>query len=303
MGQGRIATIDAFIGNTPLVPLQRLYRGPNVVLCKLEGLNPAGSIKDRPAFSMIQRARERGRIHPGDRLIEATSGNTGIALAMASAILGYRMTLVMPENQSLERRNVMRAYGATLVLTSEQGGMEEAIDVVRTMEERGKGVVLDQFANSDNPLSHYQGTGPEIWRDTNGRVTHFVASTGTTGTLMGVSRYLKEQNPAIQIVAVTPARGECISGIRAWPQEYMPAIFDPRQLDSRRVVSREVAERTTRALARSEGLFAGISSGGNVATAIKLASELENNGVHNAVIATILCDSGERYLSTRIFRI
>ncbi|HUX22635.1 MAG TPA: cysteine synthase CysM [Spirochaetia bacterium] len=296
-----IKSVEECIGETPLVGLRRIYRGPNRVACKLEGNNPAGSVKDRPALSMIVRAEASGRIKPGDTLIEATSGNTGIALAMAAAIKGYRMVLVMPENMSVERRASMRAYGAELRLTPSGAGMEAAIDLAREMERAGEGVILDQFANPDNPLAHYETTGPEIWRDTEGKITHFVASTGTTGTIMGTSRFLKEKNPKIRIVAVTPDEEGGIPGIRAWPKEYLPKIFEPARLDERRRVSKGDAEEMTRRLAREEGLFCGISSGGNVAVAAKLATELESEGVQDALIVTIICDRGDRYLSTGVF--
>ncbi|MFW5995271.1 MAG: cysteine synthase CysM [Spirochaetia bacterium] len=297
-----IYTLEQCIGGTPLVRLRRLYDGPNTVLCKLEGNNPAGSVKDRPAYSMIRRAEESGRIKPGDSLIEATSGNTGIALAMVAATMGYTMKIIMPEHMSAERRAVMKAFGAELILTSRQGGMEEAIDTARSLEREGKGIILDQFSNSDNSLSHYEGTGPEIWDDTDGTVTHFVASTGTTGTVMGVSRYLKEKNPDIQIIGVRPDSAGGIPGIRAWPKEYEPAIYEPERIDVFREVDSTTAEETTRQLARSEGIFAGISSGGNVAVAVNYARELEKSGVTDAVIVVIICDRGDRYLSTGVFR-
>ena len=294
-------TLDQFVGNTPLVRLQRLpglinqSRG-NVILAKLEGNNPAGSVKDRPALSMIRQAEVRGQIHPGDTLIEATSGNTGIALAMAAAMRGYRMILVMPENQSAERKQTMRAYGAELVLTPKDGGMELARDVAERMQTEGKGLILDQFANSDNPLAHYEGTGPEIWRDTGGEITHFVSSMGTTGTIVGTSRFLKQQNPEIQIVGCQPEDGSQIPGIRKWPQAYLPRIYDSRAVDTLEFVSQADAENMARRLAKEEGLFAGISSGGAVAVALRIAEKLEN-----AVIVTILCDRGDRYLSTGVF--
>ncbi len=296
-----VHTVEQCIGNTPLVKLRRLYAGKNLVLCKLEGNNPAGSVKDRPAYWMIRRAQEAGRIKPGDTLLEATSGNTGIALAMAASILGYKMVLVMPEHMSAERRATMKAYGARLVLTSKAGSMEESIDTARRMEADGEGIILDQFANPDNPLAHYETTGPEIWRDTDGTVTHFVASTGTTGTLMGTGRYLKEQNPKVEIVGVAPDGEGGIPGIRAWPPEYLPRIFEPERLDKKLTVSKERAEETTRALAAREGIFAGISSGGNVAIATDMAHELERRGTTDAVIVTIICDRGDRYLSTGVF--
>ncbi|HEX5802504.1 MAG TPA: cysteine synthase CysM [Azospira sp.] len=294
-------TLENFVGNTPLVQLKRLPgelaagRG-NLVLAKLEGNNPAGSVKDRPALSMIVRAEARGDIKPGATLIEATSGNTGIALAMAAAMRGYRMILVMPENQSVERRQTMRAYGAELVLTPKEGGMELARDVAERMRDEGKGIILDQFANPDNPLAHYEGTGPEIWRDTGGRITHFVSSMGTTGTIMGVSRYLKEQNPAVCIVGCQPEEGSQIPGIRKWPEAYLPKIFDRSRVDRVESVSQAEAEEITRRLAREEGIFAGISSGGALAVALRIAAEVEN-----ATIVSIVCDRGDRYLSTGVF--
>ena len=294
-------TLEDYVGNTPLVRLKRLpgaaieARG-NVILAKLEGNNPAGSVKDRPALSMITRAERRGDIKPGDTLIEATSGNTGIALAMAAAMGGYRMILIMPENQSVERRQTMRAFGAELVLTPRDGGMELARDVAEKMRNEGRGIILDQFANPDNPLAHYEGTGPEIWRDTDGRVTHFVSSMGTTGTIMGVSRYLKEQNPDVCIVGCQPEDGSHIPGIRKWPEAYLPKIFDRARVDRTESVSQGDAERMTRRLACEEGIFAGISSGGAVAVALRLAAE-----VSNATIVTIVCDRGDRYLSTGVF--
>ncbi len=294
-------TLEEFVGNTPLVRLKRIAgadneRRNNLILAKLEGNNPAGSVKDRPALSMILRAEARGDIKPGDTLIEATSGNTGIALAMAAALRGYRMILVMPENQSVERRQTMRAFGAELVLTAREGGMEIARDIAEKMRDEGRGIILDQFANPDNPLAHYQGTGPEIWRDTAGRVTHFVSSMGTTGTIMGVSRYLKEQNPAVQIVGCQPEEGSQIAGIRKWPEAYLPKIFERRRVDRIEEVSQAAAEDVTRRLAREEGIFAGVSSGGALAVALRLSRELEN-----AVIVTIVCDRGDRYLSTGVF--
>ncbi len=290
-------TLDHFVGNTPLVQLQRMAgRTSNTILLKLEGNNPAGSVKDRPAYSMISRAEARGDIKPGDTLIEATSGNTGIALAMVAAMRGYKMILVMPENQSIERRQSMTAYGAELILTPKDGSMELARDVAMKLQAEGEGVVLDQFGNSDNPLAHYETTGPEIWRDTKGKVTHFVASMGTTGTIMGVSRYLKEQNPAIQIIGVQPEEGSQIPGIRKWPEAYLPKIYDAKRVDALRYVNQAQAENTTRQLAAKEGIFAGISSGGGLYTALKLSQEVEN-----AVIVTIVCDRGDRYLSTGVF--
>ena len=290
-------TLEATVGNTPLVQLQRLPgTTSNRVLVKLEGNNPAGSVKDRPAMSMIQHAERRGEIKPGDTLIEATSGNTGIALAMAAAIKGYRMVLIMPEHMSLERRAVMKAFGAEIILVSKEASMEGARDLAREMGKRGEGRELDQFSNPDNPLAHYEGTGPEIWRDTQGGVTHFVSAMGTTGTIMGTSRYLKEQNPDIEIVGVTPAEGSSIPGIRRWPEAYLPAIFDAASVDRTIEVSQAEAETTTLALAAREGLFAGISSGGAVAAALSLSQQVEN-----AVIVAIICDRGDRYLSTGVF--
>jgi len=289
-------TIESFIGNTPLLRLQRLpARNSNVVLVKLEGNNPAGSVKDRPALSMINHAEARGEIQPGDTLIEATSGNTGIALAMAAAIKGYRMVLLMPANMSIERRAAMRAYGAELVLI-EEGGMEAARDLADQMQAEGKGHVLDQFANPDNPLAHYEHTGPEIWRDTQGSITHFVSSMGTTGTIVGTSRYLKEQNADIQIVGVQPTEGSQIPGIRRWPEAYLPKIYNPDRVDRIIDIEQHDAEQTTRDLAAREGIFCGVSSGGAVAAALKLSLEVEN-----AVIVSIICDRGDRYLSTGIF--
>ncbi len=289
-------TIEEFAGNTPLVRLQRLDAGSSTVLLKLEGNNPAGSVKDRPALSMIRRAEERGELKSGDVLIEATSGNTGIALAMAAAIRGYRMILVMPDNMSVERRAVMRAYGAEIVLTPAKGSMEGAIDHARAMQSAGEGRILDQFGNADNPRAHYEGTGPEIWRDTDGQITHFVSAMGTTGTIMGVSRYLKEVNPAIEIVGVQPAEGARVPGIRRWPKEYLPDIYDASRVDRTLDVSQEEAEETARDLAAREGIFAGISSGGAVAAALRVAREVEQG-----VIVTIVCDRGDRYLSTGVF--
>ncbi len=290
-------TLEDFVGATPLVRLQRIPGNTsNVLLAKLEGNNPAGSVKDRPALSMIVHAEKRGAIKPGDTLIEATSGNTGIALAMAAAMRGYRMILVMPENQSLERRQTMRAFGAELVLTPKAGGMETARDVAERMQADGKGLILDQFANPDNPLSHYEGTGPEVWRDTQGKVTHFVATMGTTGTIMGTSRFLKEMNPAIQIIGVHPKDGANVPGIRKWPPEYLPRIFDRARVDRVIEVSQAEAEEMARRLAREEGIFAGISSGGGLAVALKISAEVEN-----AVIVHVVCDRGDRYLSTGVF--
>ena len=296
-----VYTVEDCIGNTPLVQLRRLYDGPNMVLAKLEGDNPAGSVKDRPAYSMILHAEESGRIKPGDTLIEATSGNTGIALAMVAAVRGYRMVLIMPEHMSSERRAVMKAYGAEVVLTPREKSMEGAIDLARQMEADGKGVILDQFGNSDNPRAHYETTGPEVWRDTDGRVTHFVASTGTTGTIMGTGRYLKEQNADIQVVGVIPDENGGIPGIRHWPKEYEPAIYEPERLDDRRTVSKATAEKTMRDLAAMEGIFAGVSSGGNVAVALDVAAELDASGVKDAVIVVIICDRGDRYISTGVY--
>lgn len=290
-------TIDEFVGNTPLVRLQRIPGNTsNIILAKLEGNNPAGSVKDRPALSMIAHAEARGDIKPGDTLIEATSGNTGIALAMAAAIKGYKMVLVMPDNQSLERRQTMKAFGAELVLTPKVGSMELARDTADKMQAEGRGVILNQFANQDNPLAHYEGTGPEIWSDTEGKITHFVSSMGTTGTIMGTSRYLKEVNPTIQIVGVQPRDGAQIPGIRKWPQEYLPEICDFSRIDRMIEVGQPDAEEMTRRLAREEGIFAGISSGGALVAALQLSQEVEN-----AVIVSIVCDRGDRYLSTGVF--
>ena len=290
-------TLESFVGNTPLVKLQRLSGNPsNTILGKLEGNNPAGSVKDRPALSMIKHAEMRGEIKSGDTLIEATSGNTGIALAMVAATRGYRMILIMPENMSVERRAVMKAFGAKIVLTSDAGSMEEAIDVSRELEAKGKGKILDQFANKDNPRSHYEGTGPELWGDTNGKITHFVSAMGTTGTIMGASRFLKEKNPNIQIIGVQPEDGARIPGIRRWPKEYLPKIFEPTRVDRIIDVSQELAEKTTIELGVKEGIFAGISSGGSVAAALQISNEVEN-----AVIVSIICDRGDRYLSTNVF--
>jgi cysteine synthase B len=287
-------TIEAFIGRTPLVRLQRLPgETTNTILVKLEGNNPAGSVKDRPVASMIRQAQERGDITPGDTLIEATSGNTGIALAMVAAILGYQMILIMPSNSSAERRASMKAYGADIILTD---GMESARDLALQMEVEGKGKVLNQFANFDNPLAHYEGTGPEIWQDTHGKVTHFVSAMGTTGTIMGTSRYLKEQNPQVQVVGVQPAEGASIPGIRRWPEAYMPSIFEPERVDQVIDVTQEEAEETMRRLAREEGIFAGVSSGGALAAALKLSQQVEH-----AVIVSIVCDRGDRYISTGVF--
>ncbi len=291
------STLESFVGNTPLVRLQRLPgETSNNLLVKLEGNNPAGSVKDRPALSMIRYAEERGEIAPGDTLIEATSGNTGIALAMVAAIKGYRMVLVMPEHMSVERRAVMKTFGAEIILVSREESMEGARDLAMQMESDGKGKVLDQFANPDNPRAHYEGTGPEIWRDTSGEITHFVSAMGTTGTIMGTSRYLKEQNPAVEIVGVTPAEGASIPGIRRWPQAYLPSIFDAARVDRTLEVGQQDAEQVTLDLARREGIFAGISSGGAVAAALQLSLRVEN-----AVIVAIICDRGDRYLSTGVF--
>ena len=290
-------TLEDYVGNTPLVRLKRINAGHNnVILAKLEGNNPAGSVKDRPALSMILHAEARGDIKPGDTLIEATSGNTGIALAMAAAMRGYRMILVMPENQSIERRQTMRAFGAELVLTPTSGGMESARDLALRLSAEGRGRILDQFANPDNPLAHHAGTGPELWEQTGGRITHFVSAMGTTGTIMGTSRFLKAKNPAICIVGCQPEDGSQIPGIRKWPQAYLPRIFERERVDRIESVSQAAAEDMTRRLAREEGIFAGISSGGALHVALRVAAETEN-----AVIATIVCDRGDRYLSTGVF--
>ncbi len=290
-------TLEDFVGNTPLVRLKRLPgKTSNTLLLKLEGNNPAGSVKDRPAFSMIRRAQERGDIKPGDTLIEPTSGNTGIALAMCAAMMGYRMVLVMPEHLSVERRQSMAAFGAEIVLTPREGGMEMARDVAEKMRDEGKGTILDQFANPDNPLSHYEGTGPEIWRDTQGGITHFVSSMGTTGTIMGCSRFFKEKNPKIQVVGCQPTDGSQIPGIRKWPAQYLPKICDWKQVDRVIEVSQADAESMTRRLAREEGIFAGISSGGALWAALQVLQEVEN-----ALIVSIVCDRGDRYLSTGVF--
>jgi cysteine synthase B len=292
-------TLDDFVGNTPLVRLKRIAGDTsNVILAKLEGNNPAGSVKDRPALSMIRKAEERGQIKPGDTLIEATSGNTGIALAMVAAMRGYRMILVMPEHLSVERRQSMAAFGAKFVLTPKDGGMEKARDVAEQMQVEGKGLILDQFANPDNPLAHYEGTGPEIWRDTHGQITHFVSSMGTTGTIMGCARYFKEQNPGIVIVGCQPTDGSQIPGIRKWPEAYMPRIFDRKRVDRVIEIAQRDAEEMTRRLAREEGIFAGISSGGALWAALRVSAETQN-----ATIVTIVCDRGDRYLSTGIFPI
>jgi S-sulfo-L-cysteine synthase (O-acetyl-L-serine-dependent) len=290
-------TLEATVGNTPLVRLQRLPgRTSNALLVKLEGNNPAGSVKDRPALSMIRHAEQRGDIRPGDTLVEATSGNTGIALAMAAAMKGYRMVLIMPETMSVERRAVMKAFGAEIILVSKAASMEGARDLALDMQARGEGRVLDQFSNPDNPLAHYETTGPEIWRDTQGTITHFVSAMGTTGTIMGTSRFLKEQNAAVEIVGVTPAEGSSIPGIRRWPEAYLPSIFNAASVDRTIEVTQADAEVTTLALAAQEGIFAGISSGGAVAAALSLSRE-----VQDAVIVAIICDRGDRYLSTGVF--
>jgi cysteine synthase B len=290
-------TLEDFVGNTPLVRLQRLPgRTTNTVLAKLEGNNPAGSVKDRPALNMIRAAAARGEIKPGDRLIEATSGNTGIALAMAAAIMGYKMVLIMPEHLSLERRAAMKAFGAELILVTQKEGMEGARDLALKMQAEGKGKVLDQFSNPDNPAAHYVGTGPEIWRDTHGKITHFVSSMGTTGTIMGAGKFLKEKNPAVQIVGVHPKEGATIPGIRRWAEAYLPKIYDPSRVDRILEVSQADAEIMTRRLAAEEGIFAGISSGGAVHSALELSRELSH-----AVIVVIACDRGDRYLSTGVF--
>ncbi len=299
--QMNFKSLEDFVGDTPLVQLKRIpgaenIRRNNVILAKLEGNNPAGSVKDRPALSMIAHAQVRGRIKPGDTLIEATSGNTGIALAMAAAMRGYRMILIMPENQSVERCQTMRAFGAELVLTPKAGGMEAARDLAEKMVMDGKGIVLDQFANPDNPLAHYEGTGPEIWRDTGGRITHFVSSMGTTGTIMGCSRYFKEMNQAIRIIGCQPEEGSQIPGIRKWPEAYLPKIYDGSRVDQVENVGQGQAEEMARRLAREEGIFAGISSGGSLVVALRIATQVEN-----AVIVTIVCDRGDRYLSTGVF--
>lgn len=290
-------TIESCIGNTPLVRLQRLPGNTtNTILVKLEGNNPAGSVKDRPALSMINRAQARGDIKPGDTLIEATSGNTGIALAMAAAIKGYRMVLIMPDNSTSERKAAMAAYGAELILVTKEQGMEGARDLAKTMEANGEGVVLDQFGNDDNPLAHYHSTGPEIWQQTGGKITHFVSSMGTTGTIMGTSQYLKEQNPDIEIVGLQPDEGASIPGIRRWPKAYLPSIFDETRVDRVINMGQQEAEEVMRALAQQEGIFAGVSSGGAVAGALRLSQELEN-----AVIVAIICDRGDRYLSSGLY--
>jgi len=294
-------TIEDFVGETPLVRMQRIpgkenEKSGNVILCKLEGNNPAGSVKDRPAVSMIVGAEKRGTIKPGDTLIEATSGNTGIALAMAAAIRGYRMVLVMPEHLSVERRQTMRAFGAQIILTPKSGGMETARDLAEKMQREGKGLILDQFANPDNPKSHYEGTGPEIWRDTGGRITHFVSSMGTTGTIMGVSRFLREKAPGVRIIGCQPEEGSQIPGIRKWADAYLPKIYDRTCVDRLEYVSQSDAEEMARRMAREEGIFAGISSGGALAVALRVARE-----VRKATIVSIVCDRGDRYLSTGVF--
>jgi cysteine synthase B len=286
--------LEDFVGHTPLVRLKRMPGNTsNIILVKLEGNNPAGSVKDRPALSMIRHAALRGDIKTGDTLIEATSGNTGIALAMAAAVMGYKMVLIMPKSASIERVQSMKAYGAEVIL---EESMESARDLAQTMVEKGQGIVLDQFANSDNPLAHFESTGPEIWQDTQGLITHFVSSMGTTGTIMGTGRYLKQQNPAVQVVGVQPCDGAQIPGIRKWPVEYVPAICDFSKLDRMMEVNQVLAEETTRRLAREEGIFAGVSSGGALAAALQLSQEVEN-----AVIVSIVCDRGDRYLSTGVF--
>ena len=291
-------TLMDFVGNTPLVKLQRMVNAKtnSIVLAKLEGNNPAGSVKDRPAIHMIKQAELRGEIAPGDTLIEATSGNTGIALAMAAAMMGYKMKLIMPNNMSMERKASMAAYGAELIEVTKEDGMEGARDLAARMSASGEGVVLDQFANPDNPLAHYHSTGPEIWRDTEGAVTHFVSAMGTTGTIMGTSMYLKEQSPDVQIVGVQPEDGAAIPGIRRWPAEYMPKIYESTRVDRTIDMSQSLAEETMRSLAVEEGIFGGVSSGGSVAAALKVANEVEN-----AVIVCIICDRGDRYLSTGVY--
>ena len=291
------SSIEDFVGNTPLVRLKRIPGNTsNTILAKLEGNNPAGSVKDRPALSMIVRAEQRGNIRPGDTLIEATSGNTGIALAMVAAARGYRLILVMPENQSVERCQIMRAYGAELLLTPKKGSMELARDMAEKLYAEGKGVILDQFANPDNPLAHYEDTAPEIWRDTQGKLTHFVSSMGTTGTIMGCSRFFKEKNSNIQIIGVQPEEGAQIPGIRKWPPAYLPKIYDGKNVDSLEYVNQAEAEEMARRLAREEGIFCGISSGGALAVALRVSQQVEN-----ATIAFIVCDRGDRYLSTGVF--
>lgn len=290
-------TIEDYVGSTPLVRLQRLAGdSSNTILLKLEGNNPAGSVKDRPALSMINQAEARGDIKPGDTLIEATSGNTGIALAMAAAIKGYKMVLIMPSHMSMERKLAMAAYGAELIEVSQESGMEGARDLALKMQSEGKGVVLDQFANSDNPIAHYEGTGPEIWQQSEHKITHFVSSMGTTGTIMGVSRYLKEQNSEIEIVGLQPQDGSSIPGIRRWPEQYLPSIFDSARVDRVLDIDQQLAEQTMKRLAAEEGIFCGVSSGGAVAAALQISAEVEN-----AVIVAIICDRGDRYLSTGVF--
>ncbi len=290
-------TLENFVGNTPLVQLKRIPGATsNVILAKLEGNNPAGSVKDRPALNMILRAEARGEIKPGDTLIEATSGNTGIALAMAAAMRGYKMVLVMPENQSVERRQSMRAFGAELVLTDKAGSMELARDTAEKLRDQGRGVILDQFANPDNPLAHYEGTAPEIWRDTQGRITHFISSMGTTGTIMGCARFFKEKNPAIQIIGAQPEEGAQIPGIRKWPAAYLPKIYEPSRVDKLENIGQAEAEEMTRRLACEEGIFCGISSGGALAVALRISQRVEN-----ATLVFIVCDRGDRYLSTGVF--
>ena len=290
-------SLEEFVGNTPLVKLKRIPgASSNTILAKLEGNNPAGSVKDRAALSMITHAEARGEIKPGDTLIEATSGNTGIALAMAAAMRGYKMILVMPENQSIERCQTMRAFGAELILTSREGSMELARDTADKLREQGRGIILDQFSNADNPLAHYEATAPEIWRDTQGKITHFISSMGTTGTIMGCSRYFKEVNPAIQIIGVQPEEGAQIPGIRKWPEAYLPKIYNAKNVDALEYVSQPAAEEMTRRLAREEGIFCGISSGGALEVALRISQRVEN-----ATIVFIVCDRGDRYLSTGVF--
>jgi len=290
-------TLEHYVGNTPLVKLKRIPGNTsNTILAKLEGNNPAGSVKDRPALSMITKAEARGEIKPGDTLIEATSGNTGIALAMAASMRGYKMILVMPENQSMERRQTMRAFGAELVLTSREGSMELARDTAEKLCNEGRGIILDQFANPDNPLAHYEGTAPEIWRDTQGQVTHFISSMGTTGTIMGCARYFKEVNPAINVIGVQPEEGAQIPGIRKWPEAYLPKIYNPKNVDCLEYIDQPAAEELTRRLAREEGIFCGISSGGALAVALRISRR-----VQNSIIVFIVCDRGDRYLSTGVF--
>ena len=297
MNETTFLTLADTIGNTPLIRMQRMLPdSSNTILLKLEGNNPAGSVKDRPAFNMITQAQKRGEIKPGDTLIEATSGNTGIALAMAAAVMGYRMILIMPDNMSEERRAAMKAYGAELISVTQQQSMEGARDLALQMQAEGKGTVLDQFNNPDNPEAHYLTTGPEIWRQTAGRITHFVSAMGTTGTIMGTSRYLKEQNPAVQVVGVQPEEGARIPGIRRWPEEYLPGIFEAARVDLTLDISQQEAEETTRLLAAREGIFCGVSSGGAAAAALKLSQQVED-----AIIVSIVCDRGDRYLSTGVF--